>query len=159
MMAMVHTAHHHRCHRSDAATHFISFHRSTCSGAMKIEGAGATAMDGGRPPDAPESQDSLPSTSLAARPRRDVVHFKERLMGYFPQHHHHVGFIAFGSSAHTATYHLLVVLVVNITSENLFRKIVSPYTGRPLLPYIRRDFESRTPKVKYNDCNYWALVD
>lgn len=82
-------------------------------GAMKIEGAGATAMDGGRPPDAPESQDSLPSTSLAARPRRDVVHFKERLMG-----------------------------------ENLFRKIVSPYTGRPLLPYIRRDFESRTPKLR-----------
>jgi hypothetical protein len=24
---------------------------------------------------------------------------------------------------------------------------VSPYTGRSLLPYIRRDFESRTPKV------------
>lgn len=81
--------------------HFISSHRSACSGAMKIEGASSIAVDGGQPPDVPESKDPLSSTSLAARPRRDVVHFRERLMGYSPANTTVTqGFIAF---AHTTT--------------------------------------------------------
>jgi hypothetical protein len=69
---------------------------------MKIEGASSIAVDGGQPPDAPESKDPLSSTSLAARPRRDVVHFRERLMGYpaSPANTITQGFIAF---AHTTT--------------------------------------------------------
>ena len=86
---------------SRAATHFSLSHRSTCSGAMKIEGAGSIAVDGGQPPDAPESKDPLSSASLAARPRRDVVHFRERLMGYSPANTTTTqGFSAF---AHTTT--------------------------------------------------------
>jgi hypothetical protein len=34
-----------------------------------------------------------------------------------------------------------------LLGQNPFRNITSPYTGRPLLPYIRRDSESRTLKM------------